>query len=113
MTINKDVPAPGTTGGIAVVDPAGELDVENLEPLRERLLQAAKSGPVVVLDASRITFGDSSFLRVLLEASHLTELRIAAPQPAIERLLSLVGMNMAMAVYPTLEEATTAEAKKR
>lgn len=93
---------------VPVVAPYGDLDVENLEPLAARLRAAAAKSPVVVLDASAVTFGDSSFLRVLIAASRLTELRIAAPQPALRKLLELVGMDRLFDIHPTLESARSA-----
>jgi anti-anti-sigma factor len=110
MTINEAGQDTGVGAGVEVVAPAGELDVENLEPLRAELLRAAEAARAVVLDAERITFGDSSFLRVLIEVNQVTDLRIAAPRPVLDRLIKMVGMDRVLKVYPTLEEATAVPA---
>ncbi|WP_405592184.1 STAS domain-containing protein [Streptomyces sp. NBC_01190] len=109
MTINEDAPAPTTSEeDIEVVVPQGELDLHNLLPLTLQLERAALAGPAVVLDASGITFGDSSFLRVLLAIRRQTDLRIAAPRPVLERLIRIVGMDQVLTIYPTVEAAKAA-----
>jgi anti-anti-sigma factor len=84
------------------------LDLENLEPLVRRLEAAAAAGPAVILDAGGITFGDSSFLRVLLTLHQSTDLRIAAPRPVLERLITVVGMDRVLKLYPSVEAAMAA-----
>ncbi|MFC4031233.1 STAS domain-containing protein [Streptomyces polygonati] len=109
MTINESAPAaPATGSDIEVVVPQGELDLDNLLPLTLQLERAALNGPAVVLDASGITFGDSSFLRVLLAIRRQTDLRIAAPRPVLERLIRMVGMDQVLTIYPTVEAAKAA-----
>ena len=93
---------------LPVVRTFGELDVDNLEPLQKRLEQAADTSPGVVLDAGDITFGDSSFLRVLLAVNQRTDLRIAAPRPVLQQLFSLVGMDRVLKVSPSVAEAQAA-----
>jgi anti-anti-sigma factor len=109
MTINESARAPQATGAdIEVVVPQGELDLDNLLPLTLQLERAALSGPAVILDASGITFGDSSFLRVLLAIRRQTDLRIAAPRPVMARLIHIVGMDQVLKVYPTVAAAREA-----
>ncbi|SHN06176.1 anti-anti-sigma factor [Actinacidiphila paucisporea] len=95
---------------VPVIAPYGDLDVDNLEPLAARLKAAAATSPAVVLDARAITFGDSSFLRVLITVHRLTELRIAAPRPALQKLLELVGVDRLFPIYPSVESARSAPA---
>ncbi|WP_329129514.1 STAS domain-containing protein [Streptomyces sp. NBC_01476] len=109
MTINEGAGASQTAAtDIEVIVPQGELDLDNLLPLTLQLERAALAGPAVVLDASGITFGDSSFLRVLLSVGRQTDLRIAAPRPVLERLIRIVGMDQVLKVYPTVEAAKAA-----
>jgi anti-anti-sigma factor len=109
MTINEGATTRQASAvDIEVVVPQGELDVDNLLPLTLQLERAAQTAPAVVLDASGITFGDSSFLRVLLAVRKQTDLRIAAPRPVLERLIRIVGMDQVLAIYPTVEEAKAA-----
>ncbi|WP_333767150.1 STAS domain-containing protein [Streptomyces sp. IBSBF 2435] len=109
MTMERHKPAAGADQAeFPVIAPEGDLDVENLEPLASRLRSAAVDSPVVIIDATRITFGDSSLLRVLLEVQRLTEVRIAGPQPAVRRLIELVGFDRVLKVFPSLEAAAAA-----
>jgi anti-anti-sigma factor len=108
MTMERHSTVDGPQTEIPVIAPQGDLDTENLEPLARRLRAAAAGSPCLIIDAAGITFGDSSLLRVLLEVRRVTEVRVARPQPAVRRLLELVGFNRVLHLYPTLEAARTA-----
>ncbi|WP_030303327.1 STAS domain-containing protein [Streptomyces katrae] len=89
-----------------VVAAHGELDQDTLGPLEEALVSAAdQQHRMVVLDAGSITFGDSSFLNLLLRLHHLTALRIAAPCEQLRRLFALTGADTVLSLYPTVEDA--------
>jgi anti-anti-sigma factor len=87
-----------------VVTADGDLDIENLGPLRQDLETAAE-GPLVILDASGITFADSSFLSVLLSVRQLTDLRVAGAPPQLLRLLEVTGAERIIPLYGTVAEA--------
>jgi anti-anti-sigma factor len=93
-----------TTGSARVVTAGGDLDIENLGPLRQALETAAE-GPLVVLDASGITFADSTFLSILLSVRQLTDLRIAGAPPQLLRLLEITGADRILPLYGTVTEA--------
>ncbi|MFJ3201581.1 STAS domain-containing protein [Streptomyces sp. NPDC086989] len=88
-----------------VVAAHGELDQDTLAPLEEALAAAADRHPLVVLDVGSVTFGDSSFLNLLLRLHHQTALRIAAPGEQLRRLFALTGADTVLSVYPSVEEA--------
>ncbi|MER7822964.1 MULTISPECIES: STAS domain-containing protein [unclassified Streptomyces] len=88
-----------------VVAAHGELDQDTLAPLEEALASAADRHRLVVLDAGSITFGDSSFLNLLLRLHHLTTLRIAAPGEQLRRLFALTGADTVLSVHPSVEDA--------
>ncbi|WST36071.1 STAS domain-containing protein [Streptomyces sp. NBC_01167] len=94
-------------GDAWVVVARGEVDLNNLPPLTEALTQAAETHATVVLDASGITFADSTFLNLLLRIHQATDLRIAAPGPQLERLLDLTGADGVLHLRPSVDEATT------
>jgi anti-anti-sigma factor len=109
MPTHADSPENGPDAGSArVVAADGDLDIENLGPLRQALETAAE-GPVVVLDASGITFADSTFLSVLLSVRQLTDLRVAGAQPQLLRLLEITGADRIIPLYGTVSEAAAAE----
>lgn len=91
-----------------VVAAHGDIDIETLGPLRQAL-EAAADSPVVVLDASGITFADSSFLSVLLTVRQRTDLRVAGAPPQVKRLLELTGADRIIALYPSVAQAQRAD----
>ncbi len=82
--------------GRTVVTVHGELDLATADRLWTELEPLLGPRAVVVLDGSRITFLDSSGLRVLLQAGKRAgadgaAFRLVAPQPAVQRVLQLAG----------------------
>lgn len=88
-----------------VVAARGELDQDTLAPLEEALTSAADRHALVVLDAGSITFGDSSFLNLLLRLHHLTGLRIAAPGEQLRRLFAVTGADTVLSLHESVEDA--------
>ncbi|WP_030162095.1 STAS domain-containing protein [Streptomyces sp. NRRL S-244] len=88
-----------------VVAAYGELDQDTLAPLEEALAAAADRHGLVVLDAAHVTFGDSSFLNLLLRVHRMTGLRIAAPGEQLRRLFALTGADTVLSLYPSVEDA--------
>ncbi|WP_329230001.1 STAS domain-containing protein [Streptomyces sp. NBC_00111] len=99
------VAAEGEIGGHWVVRAQGDLDSDSIDPLFIAVWQAVAGHPVVVLDTSAVTFADSSFLSLLIEVHQRTDLRIAAPGPALERLLRTAGVDQVLRSYPSLDAA--------
>lgn len=88
-----------------VIEARGELDQDTLAPLEDALATAAARHPVVVLDVGAITFGDSSFLNMLLRLHRITALRIAAPGDQLVRLFQLTGADTVLAIHPDVQDA--------
>ncbi|RST04281.1 anti-sigma factor antagonist [Streptomyces sp. WAC07149] len=111
MTGAGDTPGDGVVGDGyraeqgRVVAARGELDQDTLPSLEEALTAAADRHAVVVLDASSVTFGDSSFLNLLLRLHRLTELRVAAPGEQLLRLFALTGADTVLSLHPTVQDA--------
>ncbi|MYT79314.1 anti-anti-sigma factor [Streptomyces sp. MnatMP-M77] len=93
---------------LATLSPSGEFDLHNVTSLGAEIEMAAAVNNTVLLDASKITFGDSSFLRVILDFHHRTDLRIVSPSPRVARLFALAGVDTFLQIYPTPEAARTA-----
>lgn len=87
------------------IEASGDLDLDTLGPLKTALEEAAHRHRHVILEASRITFCDSSALNVLLHVHAATALSIAAPSDSLLRLLQVTGTDQFFAVHPTLESA--------
>ncbi|MCX5152065.1 STAS domain-containing protein [Streptomyces sp. NPDC048550] len=105
-THHEGVVGDGYSAGAGwVVAAQGELDQDTLAPLEEALTAAADRHRLVVLDAGSVTFGDSSFLNLLLRVHRLTALRIAAPGEQLRRLFALTGADTVLSLYPSVEDA--------
>jgi anti-sigma B factor antagonist len=103
---------PGDGGGIARVAASGEIDLATADDLAAVLSEpeCAEAGGIV-LDLSRVSFMDSSGLRVLLILAEERGNRLAtvlAEGSAVMRLLELVEVKERLGVKPSLEEAYAA-----
>ncbi|MEI5011017.1 STAS domain-containing protein [Streptomyces sp. NPDC087659] len=98
-------------GDVRVVQVSGECDADEAGALA-RTLAAPFDGTAlgVVVDLSRVTFADSSFLHTLIEAHrrHLAAglpLVLAQPHSAVQRLLDLTDTARHFTVAPTTTAA--------
>ncbi|WP_234335392.1 MULTISPECIES: STAS domain-containing protein [Streptomyces] len=99
------------TDGIRVLTPAGEIDHDTGQALRQTL--DASSGaprPRIVVDLSRVTFMDSTGINIFIAAHrNLTEadgwIRLAAPGEAVMRTLQIVGVDAVIDCRETLHQA--------
>jgi anti-sigma B factor antagonist len=100
------LPAAGT-----VVRLRDALDVATAPALRERLIGLLRPGMrLLVLDMSRVPSCDSSGLAVLIGAQRRARqlgivLRLAAPSPAVAKLLRLTGLDRSLTICPDLSSA--------
>ncbi|MFF2721335.1 STAS domain-containing protein [Streptomyces sp. NPDC058011] len=88
-----------------VLSPAGEFDMETVTPLLAQIETVIAVHGRVILDASGITFADSSFLRMILGVHQRTDLRIVTPSDRVTRLFDLAGVDTYLQIYPNLETA--------
>ncbi|MFE8978725.1 STAS domain-containing protein [Streptomyces cyaneofuscatus] len=101
-------PQPATPGPLPVITPHGDFDEDTLPPLEAQIREAVNAHGGLILHAGNITFGDSTFLRLLMATHQKADLRIAAPSPAVTRLISIVGADQVLKIHPTLEAARNA-----
>ncbi|MCY0943087.1 MULTISPECIES: STAS domain-containing protein [Streptomyces] len=99
MPTSADLPA------LPVVAPHGDLDADTIGTLTAEIESAAAAHRAVILDASGITFSDSSFLRLMLTTNQRVDLRIAAPSPVVARLFQLVCVEDVLRLFPTVQAA--------
>ncbi|MBC3989424.1 STAS domain-containing protein [Streptomyces sp. AC563] len=78
----------------------------SIAALSEALHTAAKQYPKVILQASDITFADSTFLNLLLLTHQTGTLRLVAPSAQVRRLLEVTGVDSILDIRPTIEDAT-------
>jgi anti-sigma B factor antagonist len=96
-------------GERAVVTMPTEIDAVNAGAVHQALLaEVGHDAAVLIIDMSRTTFCDSAGVQVIIDtynravAAHI-KLRLVAT--AVVRILTLVGVDQLMPIYPTLEEA--------
>jgi anti-sigma B factor antagonist len=91
-----------------------EIDIGNAGRIDSDLRNAFRPGvAVVIADMTLTRFCDSSGVRVLLsalEAAHASraELRIVIPDVQVLRILTVLGVDRLLSIYPSLGTALTA-----
>ncbi len=91
----------------------GELDIASAPALRDQLLDLlCPATSRLVLDLSAVSYADASGLAVLVGTGRRAGLlggflRLAAPAPAVTRVLSLTGLHRQLEVFPTIQAAIT------
>jgi anti-sigma B factor antagonist len=99
------------SNGAVVCRLAGDLDLACVARVRADFDRALATGaPVLVVDLAEVGFCDSSGLNLLLQARIDTEaagvaLRLAAPPPAVTRVLEITGAGGVFSVHASVEEA--------
>ena len=99
------------SGPVAVVTAPGEIDIANAEGLRDALLSALNAGAAgLIVDLTSTTVLDSAGITALVRAARRATatdatLRLAVTAPPVLRVLSLVGLDRLIEVYPSLADA--------
>jgi anti-sigma B factor antagonist len=114
VTVNE-IPDDGTT----VVSLHGQLDIDTADLLNGALgavVQAPR--PRIIVDLTGVTFCDSIGLSSLAVAHNRCTaaggyLRIAAPNPFLTRVLSVVGLVREVPMYRSVEGARTGDEADR
>ncbi|MEW9552925.1 STAS domain-containing protein [Nonomuraea sp. NPDC050783] len=100
------------TGGV-LVTVAGEIDSTNAAGVHSYIEHDRRPHEPLVLDLSRLTFMDSSGLRVLVHLHEAlsrenTSLHLAEVHHVPARLLRITGVWGVIAAHPTVEQAVSA-----
>jgi len=96
-------------GQHTVIRMPAEIDAANADEVRQALLAAATPGTaILIIDMSGTTFCDSAGVHAIIAAYKQaaavdTQLRLVAP--AVMRILTLVGVDQLVPLYPTLQAA--------
>ncbi|MET9089723.1 STAS domain-containing protein [Streptomyces sp. NPDC004237] len=93
--------------GTQVFAAHGEYDPASITLLANALRSAAEKYPRVVVDTTAVSFADSTFLNLLLNIHHTTDLRVVAPPAQLRRLLEVTGADTVLKVLADLEDATS------
>ncbi|MFH8336338.1 STAS domain-containing protein [Streptomyces sp. AM6-12] len=92
--------------GAWVIEAHGAYDLQSIQPLADALDAAAKKYPKVVLDASHVTFADSTFLNLLILTHQAATLRLVAPSAPVRRLCAITAVDTVLEIRDTVDDAT-------
>ncbi|MFF9909095.1 STAS domain-containing protein [Streptomyces sp. NPDC013457] len=112
--VNLDVEVETVDAGTAVLTVGGELDLDTATLLHHHLANQFLHGRhQLVLDLSALSFMDSSGLNVLIRAAREAreaggDLHLAAPAPAVRRILEITGLTMTTPLHADVAEALVA-----
>jgi anti-anti-sigma factor len=109
MSLLANVRAEGG-GDVPILVVEGEIDSSNAGEIGERVRRALTNhGMTLIVDLTPTTYIDSAGLNVLFrlavelrERQQQMRLVVAEPSP-IARMVSMVGLNIAVPTYPTRE----------
>lgn len=110
LTVNTE-----QRGDVVVVAVGGELDMATAPQLQEQITDLLDKGRNrLVFDLSELSFCDSTGLSVFVRAKNSCdeaggEVRIAAPQRGVMRILEVSGLVEVLHTYPTVSEAVATE----
>jgi len=108
--VDTEPVTPAQAQPVIVTLPA-EIDMGNAHDIGKQLAAACALGvKLVIADMTATTFCDSMGIRMLLlawrrAAEHGTDLRLLLPNPAVLRVMGVLGVDAVLPVYSTLEEA--------
>ncbi|MER7896755.1 STAS domain-containing protein [Streptomyces sp. NPDC096046] len=91
--------------GARVVNARGSYDMDTITPLANALRTAIRRHPKVILDASGITFADSTLLNLLILTHQAGRLRVVAPSPQLRRLCAITGVDGILEIRDTVDDA--------
>lgn len=100
-----------TLEGVAILDVVGEVDLSTAPQLEEGLRRAATaSPPLVAVNLTRVTYIDSTALRVLTDGQKRVRDRrgllvVIADQPTIKKIFRITGLGTIVPVVATEREA--------
>ncbi|MFJ4868392.1 STAS domain-containing protein [Streptomyces sp. NPDC088757] len=112
--VNLDIEVEVRDDDTAVLSVGGELDIETATFLHHHLANQFLHGRRhLVLDLSALDFMDSSGLNVLIRAGRDAresggDLHLAAPTPAVRRILEITGVTMTTPLHPDVADALVA-----
>ncbi|KOX25474.1 MULTISPECIES: STAS domain-containing protein [unclassified Streptomyces] len=112
--VNLDIEVEIRDADTAVVTVGGELDIETATLLHHHLANQFLHGRRhLVLDLSALDFMDSSGLNVLIRAGRDAresggDLHLAAPTPAVRRILEITGLTMTTPLHTDVADALVA-----
>ena len=103
--------APGP--GHVVVAVSGDVDIATAPALRERLAEAVRDSPAVVVDLAEVGFMDSTGLGVLVGGlkrvrNHDGSLQLVCTQEKILKIFRITGLTKVFPIHSSVADAVSA-----
>ena len=101
-------------GRRAIVSFPGQVDISNVDQLRDRLLSVINRGATVLIaDMTSTVSCDHAAVDAIARACQRaaasgTQLRLVVPAPLVRRVLSIEGLDRLVPIYPLLDAAIAA-----
>ena len=95
-------------GQVAVVTLPPEIDVTNADMVREELASVLNQGAALLIaDLSKTSFCDSAGVSALVRtfrqaATSESSMRLVVSTPAVERVLSITGVDRLLEMFPSV-----------
>ncbi|MFE5829280.1 STAS domain-containing protein [Streptomyces sp. NPDC056488] len=87
---------------------SGTADSSTTENLEDDFIYATAYGPRLVVDLSRLIYGDETLLGLLVHARRFHDVELVGPlTPAFQRRLDTAGVTTWFTIHPTLTAALT------
>ena len=102
------------TGRRAIVSFPGQVDISNVDQLRDRLLSVINRGATVLIaDMTSTVSCDHAAVDAIARAcqraaANGTQLRLVVPAPSVRRVLRIEGLDRLVSIYPLLDAAIAA-----
>ena len=102
------------TGRRAIVSFPGQVDISNVDQLRDRLLSVINRGAAVLIaDMTSTVSCDHAAVDAIARAcqraaANGTQLRLVVPAPSVRRVLRIEGLDRLVSIYPLLDAAIAA-----
>jgi anti-anti-sigma factor len=102
------------TGRRAIVSFPGQVDISNVDQLRDRLLSVINRGATVLIaDMTSTVSCDHAAVDAIARAcqratANGTQIRLVVAAPLVRRVLSIEGLDRLVAIYPLLDAAVAA-----
>ena len=106
-------------GQVAVVTLPAEIDVTNAETVREELLSVLNQGAaLLVADLGKTSFCDSAGVSALVRtfrraAASESSMRLVVSMPAVQRVLSITGVDRLVDTYPSVAASLAGQPGQR
>ena len=105
------VPPTSDQAGPVVVTLPAEIDMANARAVRDKLYAACAPGSLIIADMTATTFCDSMGIGALVlahkgAAAHGACLRLLLPCPRVMQVMKILGLDVVLPIYRSLEEAS-------